>query len=66
VARIGAWSVFDAQYNFRFGPERRFELGVGMTNLFDKAPPHAIYTGYLSSVADPYGRQIYIRASARF
>jgi len=37
-----------------------------MTNLFDKAPPHAIYTGYLSSVADPYGRQTYIRASARF
>jgi len=66
VARIGAWSVFDAQYNFRFGPDRRFELGVGMTNLFDKAPPHAIYTGYLSSVADPYGRQTYIRASARF
>lgn len=66
VARIGAWSVFDAQYNFRFGDGGRFELGVGMTNIFDKAPPTAIYTGYLSSVSDPYGRQTYVRASARF
>ncbi|WP_448657741.1 TonB-dependent receptor plug domain-containing protein [Sphingomonas sp. CJ99] len=66
VARIGAWSVFDWQYNFTFGAADQFTLGAGMINLFNKEPPRAIYTGFLSSVADPFGRQTYVRLVATF
>jgi len=37
-----------------------------MINAFDRAPPKAVYTGYLSSLEDPYGRQAYVRLTAKF
>ena len=37
-----------------------------LINAFDRGPPSAKYTGYLSSLADPYGRQSYLRVDARF
>ncbi|SEN85990.1 iron complex outermembrane recepter protein [Sphingomonas gellani] len=64
--RIGAWSVFDVQAGVQFGPERRFELTAGMINAFNKTPPAAKYTGYLSTLGDPFGRQTYLRLGAKF
>jgi len=66
VARVGAWSVFDVQYGLRFGADKQYELTLGMINAFDKAPAKALYTGYLSTLGDPYGRQAYVRISAKF
>jgi len=37
-----------------------------MINAANRAPPSAKYTGFLSSLADPYGRQSYVRLDARF
>jgi iron complex outermembrane receptor protein len=37
-----------------------------MINIFDKAPGAALYNGYLPSIADPFGRQMYARVSAKF
>jgi iron complex outermembrane receptor protein len=37
-----------------------------MINAFNRAPPSAKYTGYLTSLADAYGRQSYLRLDARF
>lgn len=64
--RIGAWSVFDFQAGVQFGPERRFDLTAGMINAFNKTPPAAKYTGYLSTLGDPFGRQTYLRIGAKF
>lgn len=64
--RIGAWSAFDFQAGFQFGPDRRFDVIVGMINAFDKTPPAAKYTGYLSTLGDPFGRQAYVRLGAKF
>lgn len=66
VAKVGAWSVFDVQYGLRFGGDKQYELTLGMINAFDKAPAAALYTGYLSTLGDPYGRQAYIRVGAKF
>ena len=42
-------------------------LGVGATNLFDKAPPRvATNGGYDSKVHDPRGRLLYARALYSF
>jgi iron complex outermembrane receptor protein len=56
IGRVGAWSVFDVQYGLRFGGEKQYELTLGMINAFDKEPAAARYTGYLSTLGDPYGR----------
>jgi len=37
-----------------------------MINALNRAAPSAKYTGYVSSLADPYGRQSYVRLDARF
>jgi iron complex outermembrane receptor protein len=66
VARVGAWSVFDVQYGLQFGAEKQYELTLGMINAFDKAPAKALYTGYLSTLGDPYGRQAYVRIGVKF
>lgn len=64
--RIGAWSVFDFQAGLQFGADRQFELTAGMINALNKTPPAAKYTGYLSTLGDPYGRQTYVRIGAKF
>lgn len=66
TTKIRAWSVFDAQYGFRFGQNDRYRVDVGVINLFDTAPGSAQYTGYLSSMADALGRQVYVRAGLSF
>lgn len=58
--------MLDLQYAYAFGQDERYRVTVGAINVFDRAPPSAKYTGYLSSVADPFGRQTYIRLDARF
>jgi iron complex outermembrane recepter protein len=63
TATIAAWSVVDAQYQFKFGQDSRYDLTLGVINLFDKAPGAAVFTGYLSSVADALGRQAYLKAA---
>lgn len=64
--KIKAFSVFDFQYGYRFGQDDRFELTLGMINAFDTAPGFAIFNGYLPSISDAYGRQIYARVGAKF
>lgn len=66
TARVSSFSVFDAQYSLNFGKDRRYDLTLGMINIFDKAPGAALYNGYLPSIADPFGRQVYARISAKF
>jgi iron complex outermembrane receptor protein len=65
-ARVASWTVFDMQYAYGFGSDERYRLTLGAINAFDREPPTAKYTGYLSSLADPYGRQAYLRLDARF
>lgn len=66
TARVASFSVFDAQYSLNFGKDDRYDLTLGMINIFDKAPGAALYNGYLPSIADPFGRQLYARVSAKF
>jgi iron complex outermembrane receptor protein len=66
IARIRPWSVFDVQYGYEFGADRQLRADFGMTNIFNTAPGFAKFTGYLPSVADPFGRQVYIRIGAKF
>lgn len=66
TSKIKAFSVFDFQYGFKFGSEERFELAVGVINAFNTAPGFARFNGYLPSIADPFGRQVYARVQARF
>jgi iron complex outermembrane receptor protein len=65
-ARVASWTVFDLQYAYGFGAGERYRVTLGMINAANRAPPRAKYTGYLSSLADPYGRQSYLRLDARF
>ncbi|MFL6603241.1 MAG: TonB-dependent receptor domain-containing protein [Steroidobacteraceae bacterium] len=65
-ARVASWTVCDLQYAYGFGADERYRVTLGMINAFNRSPPRAKYTGYLSSLADPYGRQSYIRVDARF
>jgi iron complex outermembrane receptor protein len=64
--QIKAFSVFDVQYSMAFGSDDRFDLTLGMINAFNKAPGFARSNGYLPSIADPFGRQIYARIGAKF
>ena len=66
TSRIKAFSVFDFQYGMKFGEDDRFEFTLGVINAFDTAPGFARFNGYLPTLADPYGRQIYARVQARF
>lgn len=65
-ARVKSWTVLDLQYAYAFGKDERYRVTLGAINVFDRAPSSAKYTGYLSSVADPFGRQSYVRLDARF
>lgn len=66
TSKIKAFSVFDFQYGLNFGDDEQYELAVGVINAFDTAPGFARFNGYLPSIADPFGRQIYARVQARF
>lgn len=66
TSHIKAFSVFDIQYSLDFGNEDRFNLTLGMINAFDTAPGFAKFNGYLPSISDPFGRQVYARVSAKF
>ena len=66
TSKIKAFSVFDFQYGLNFGEDEQFELAVGVINAFNTAPGFARFNGYLPSIADPFGRQIYARVQARF
>ncbi|QJR81067.1 TonB-dependent receptor [Alteromonas pelagimontana] len=60
---ISSSTVFDAQYAYQFGKNDRYQVAVGAVNLFDTDPPAAYFTKYLSTAADPLGRQAYLRLS---
>ena len=66
TTKIKAFSVFDLQYGLRFGADDRFDLTLGVINVFNTAPGFARFNGYLPSIADPFGRQVYARVGARF
>lgn len=66
TAKIKAFSVFDVQYSLRFGSDDRFDFALGMINAFNTAPGFARFNGYLPTIADPFGRQVYARVGARF
>jgi len=61
VNEIGSWTVFDLQFQQRFGADEKTRLTIGAVNAFDRAPPTATFTGYLSGLADALGRQAYLR-----
>ena len=61
--QISSSTVIDAQYAFRFGGNEQYQIAVGAVNLFDREPPAAYFTKYLSTAADPLGRQAYVRLS---
>lgn len=61
VNEIGSWTVFDLQFQQRFGADERTRLTIGAINAFDRAPPTATFTGYISGLADALGRQAYLR-----
>ena len=60
---ISSSTVFDAQYSYAFGQDDRYQVAVGAINLFDREPPAAFFTKYLSTAADALGRQAYVRFS---
>lgn len=66
TSKIKAFSVIDFQYGLKFGADEKFEFTVGMINAFNKAPGFAKFNGYLPTIADPFGRQVYARFQARF
>lgn len=66
ATKVKSWTMLDLQYGVGLGEDERYRLTVGMINAFDKSPPAAKYTGYLQALADPFGRQSYVRLEARF
>ncbi len=66
ASKIKAFSVFDVQYGAVFGDDDRYEFTAGVINLFDTAPGFAKSNGYLPTLADPFGRQVYAKVAARF
>jgi len=66
TSRIRAFSVYDFQYGLHFGSADRYELSLGVLNAFNTAPGFARGNGYLPSIADPFGRQVYARVSVKF
>lgn len=63
---ISSSTVIDGQYSFVFGNNDAYEVAVGAINLLDREPPAAFFTKYLSSAADPLGRQAYVRLAVNF
>lgn len=63
---IKAYSVFDVQYSRSVGENDKFDITLGITNIFDQYPGFARFSGYLPSVSDPFGRQIYARVGVKF
>ncbi|TWB39108.1 iron complex outermembrane receptor protein [Nitrospirillum pindoramense] len=63
-ATVGSWVVWDAQYAFQATDAVR--VSVGAVNLLDRDPPWAKFTGYLPSLEDALGRQVYIRLDTKF
>jgi iron complex outermembrane receptor protein len=66
VASVSTW---DMQTTYR--GVKNLDLGVGVKNLFDKAPPASVnelffQTGYDAQYANPLGRQYYLRATYKF
>lgn len=66
TTKIRAFSVFDFQYGLHFGNHDRYELSLGILNAFDTAPGFARGNGYLPTLADAFGRQLYARITAKF
>ncbi|HEX7848384.1 MAG TPA: TonB-dependent receptor [Sphingomonas sp.] len=66
TTRIRPFSVFDFQYGLKFGGDDKYAFSLGVINAFNTAPGFARGNGYLPSLADPFGRQVYARISARF
>lgn len=66
TTKIKSFSVFDVQYSVAFGSDDRFDLTLGMINAFNTAPGFARFNGYLPTIADPFGRQVYARVGAKF
>ena len=66
TTRIRAFSVFDFQYGLNFGSEDRYQLAVGVLNAFNTAPGFARGNGYLPSLADAFGSQVYARVALKF
>ena len=66
AARVSSSTLVDLQYGYRFGEDDRYQITLGMINVFDRAPPGALYTGYVQSLEDPYGRQTYVKLVTHF
>jgi iron complex outermembrane receptor protein len=66
TTEIGSWTVFDAQYSYALGREGKTRIAIGAINLFDRDPPKASFTGYVPALADPLGRQAYVRFDVGF
>jgi iron complex outermembrane receptor protein len=64
VNEIGSWTVFDVQFQQRFGESEKTRITIGAINAFDREPPAATFTGYISGLADALGRQLYVRIEA--
>jgi len=73
--RIKARFYHDAQVTFRAGPDERFELFLGVTNLFDRKPPiledglfYGVVQGTVTAadVYDPFGRRFYAGVQVKF
>jgi iron complex outermembrane recepter protein len=55
--------VYGAQYSILLGKNERTRLSVGAINILDEEPPPPQFTGYLPTIHDALGRQIYLRLS---
>ena len=66
TTRIKAFSVFDIQYSVSLTKDEHLQLTVGALNLFNTAPGFARFNGYLPTLADPFGRQVYARIGVQF
>lgn len=66
TTEIGSWTVFDGQYTLAFGEDKTTRISIGAINLFDREPPAATFTGFVSALSDPLGRQAYLRFDSSF
>jgi iron complex outermembrane recepter protein len=72
--RVPAFIYHNIQGSFNFGPERKFEIYVGVDNLFDKTPPifgdtDPVTWPGTATIADTYdtiGRMLYAGARIKF
>lgn len=66
TTRIRPFSVFDFQYGLSFGEGEKYQFAIGVLNAFNTAPGFARGNGYLPSIADPFGSQVYARVGLKF